>query len=104
MRSVCRDGRPRSWLFQVSDGNHWPDADRTLDATGDLCPIPIVKTADTLRQMPRRNVLEILSDDSGITEDLPAWCEANNQTLIKLDKGEQTDVYHGFVRKETVLD
>jgi len=54
--------------------------------------------------MDLREVLEILSDDSGISEDLPAWCEANGQTLLKLERGEQSDIHHGFVRKDTELD
>lgn len=87
----------------MSEGADWPTADRTLDATELLCPIPIVKTSEIIREMDVRDVLEVLADDSGITEDLPAWCEANGQTLLKLDKGEQTDVYHGFVRKDSEM-
>jgi tRNA 2-thiouridine synthesizing protein A len=87
----------------VSERDTWPAADRTLDATGDRCPMPIVKTAETIREMAHRDILEVLSDDPSLPENLPAWCDANGQTLVKMARGEQTDVYHGFVRKESSL-
>jgi len=88
----------------VNEQEPWPEADQTLDVTGLRCPIPIVKTARAMETLDLQNVLELLVDDQRITEDLPAWCEANAQTLIKLERGEQSDLYHGFIRKESSLE
>ena len=57
-----------------------------------------------METLDSQDVLELLADDQRITEDLPAWCEANGQALVKLERGEQSDVYHGFIRKESSLN
>ena len=49
-------------------------ADESLDTTGLYCPIPVVKTAEKMRDLPVGTVLEVISDDGGIEADLPAWC------------------------------
>jgi tRNA 2-thiouridine synthesizing protein A len=51
--------------------------DRILDTVGLYCPIPIVRTGETMRGMRRGERLEILSDDRVILIDLPAWCRAH---------------------------
>lgn len=57
-------------------------ADVVLDTFGLLCPMPIVKTAAKIKEMPVGQVLEILSTDEGILEDMPAWCRATGNEYI----------------------
>lgn len=80
---------------------HKPD--RRLDTRGLLCPLPVVKTSEALGEMALGSVLEVVSDDSGIEEDLPAWCEANEQTLLELRREEAQELYRGYVRKDSPL-
>ncbi len=77
--------------------------DRTLDTRGLLCPLPVVKTSGALEEMELGAVLEVVSDDSGIEQDLPAWCEANGQTLLGWRRETKQGVYRGLVRKDTTL-
>ena len=51
-------------------------ADQTIDCLGLYCPMPIVKTAEKLKELKLGDVLEVVADDKGIKEDMPAWCEA----------------------------
>ena len=51
-------------------------ADQTLDCVGLYCPMPIVKTAQKIKEMKTGEVLEIVADDKGIKHDMPAWCQA----------------------------
>ncbi|HUD70642.1 MAG TPA: sulfurtransferase TusA family protein, partial [Dongiaceae bacterium] len=46
--------------------------DRLLDTLGLFCPVPIVRTAETVRKMEAGDVLEVLSDDRVILLDMPA--------------------------------
>jgi tRNA 2-thiouridine synthesizing protein A len=72
-------------------------ADDTLDCVGLYCPMPIVKTAAKIKQMKPGEVLEILADDKGIKQDMPAWCKiTGNECLSVEEEGGQFKV---FVKK-----
>ena len=72
-------------------------ADATLDATGKLCPIPIIWTADRIQTLALGQVLEVLATDEAILEDLPAWCRATGHEFL----GFETDppIYRGYTRR-----
>ena len=77
-----------------------PPAER-VDALGLLCPLPILRTAAAVRRAPEGAVVELIGDDEGILEDLPAWCEGNGHELIGLQRAERggRSVLVGRVRK-----
>jgi len=72
-------------------------ADHTLDCYGLLCPMPIIKTAQKIKQMKIGEVLEVLSTDKGILEDMPAWCRQTGQEFLGIEQEE--DVYKAYVKK-----
>jgi tRNA 2-thiouridine synthesizing protein A len=72
-------------------------ADATLDATGTLCPIPIIWTAERIRDLPVGQVLEVLATDEAILEDLPAWCRATGNEFLGFE--EDPPVYRGYTRR-----
>ncbi|MBN1504719.1 MAG: sulfurtransferase TusA family protein [Candidatus Eisenbacteria bacterium] len=73
-------------------------ADATLDCFGLLCPMPIVKTAARMKELEPGQVLEILSTDEGIKEDMPAWCKATGNEFLGVE--EDGDQYKAYVRKK----
>jgi len=74
-------------------------ADESLDCFGLMCPMPIIKTAQTVKKMKKGQVLEIVATDKGIKQDMPAWCKTTgNECLAIEDQGEEIKVY---VRKNT---
>lgn len=74
-----------------------PPVSSVLDTFGLLCPMPIIKTAARIKEMQKGQVLEILSDDPGIQEDLPAWCTSSGNELIRID--ESDGEFQAYVRK-----
>lgn len=69
-------------------------ADHTLDCIGLYCPMPIVKTAQKFKELKQGDVLEIVADDKGIKQDMPAWCKSTgNECLGMEDKGAEIHVY-----------
>jgi tRNA 2-thiouridine synthesizing protein A len=69
-------------------------ADETLDCIGLYCPMPIVKTAAKLKLMKPGEVLEILADDKGIKQDMPAWCKiTSNECLSVEEENGQIKIY-----------
>ncbi len=69
----------------------------TLDCVGLYCPVPIVQTAERIRRLEVGQVLEILADDRGIEQDMPAWCKATGHELLGIEK--QDEEYHVYVRR-----
>lgn len=68
--------------------------DKNLDCIGLYCPMPIVKTAEKLKELKTGEILEVLSDDKGIKQDMPAWCEATEHEFLGIEeKGEEIRVY-----------
>jgi tRNA 2-thiouridine synthesizing protein A len=72
-------------------------ADDTLDCIGLYCPMPIYNTAKKLKEMKPGQVLEVLADDEGIKEDMPAWCKTTGNELVGLE--EEKGQYKAYVRK-----
>ncbi len=68
--------------------------DITLDCLGLTCPMPIVKTSQKMKELSSGKVLQVLSDDEGIKEDMPAWCNTTgNEFLGSEEEGETIKVY-----------
>jgi tRNA 2-thiouridine synthesizing protein A len=62
--------------------------DRTLDARGLLCPMPIVKVGMEMKTLADGQVLKVLTTDRGAIADFPAWAEdSGNQLLDWRDEG-----------------
>ncbi len=69
-------------------------AEKSLDCFGLMCPMPIIKTAQTMKEMKIGQVLEIIATDKGIKQDMPAWCKTTgNECLSIEDNGEEIKVY-----------
>jgi len=71
--------------------------DESLDCLGLYCPMPIIKTAEKIKQMQIGQILEIIADDDGIVEDLPNWCEMTGQEFLGIHKGDEE--FRGYVKK-----
>ncbi|MDH4123879.1 MAG: sulfurtransferase TusA family protein [Thermoplasmata archaeon] len=56
--------------------------DATLDAKGLMCPMPIVQLAKKVKEMNSGQILELLADDIGAKEDVPAWCNRTGNQLL----------------------
>ena len=72
-------------------------ADETLDCYGLLCPMPIIQTAKKIKEMELGEILEVVSTDAGIKEDMPAWCRQTGQEYLGLE--EDGDIYKVYVKK-----
>ena len=56
--------------------------DITHDATGTYCPIPITELARVVKTAEKGQVIELLADDEGAIQDVPAWCEATGNEYL----------------------
>lgn len=68
-----------------------------MDTFGLICPVPIAKTAEKLRQLEVGQILEVLSTDEGIKVDMPAWCRKTGNEFLGVV--ENDGEYLVYVRK-----
>jgi tRNA 2-thiouridine synthesizing protein A len=71
--------------------------DKTLDARGLLCPMPVVKAAKEMKGMEQGQVLKILATDRGAIADFPAWAADTGNEFIS--SGEEDGILVFFLRK-----
>jgi tRNA 2-thiouridine synthesizing protein A len=74
-------------------------ADHELDCIGLYCPMPIVKTAEKMKQLKQGEILEVLADDKGIKKDMPAWCKVTGNECLGIE--EKQGQYKVYVKKTT---
>lgn len=73
------------------------DADQSLDCVGLYCPMPIVKTAERFKELKPGEVLEVIADDKGIKQDMPAWCKTTGSECLGME--EKDAEIRVYVRK-----
>lgn len=73
------------------------DKKETLDAKGLMCPMPIVKLAKKMKEMKVGEVLELIADDVGSKEDVPAWCKRTGNELVS--QKEEGGAFFFYIKK-----
>ena len=73
------------------------DRKETLDAKGLMCPMPIVKLAKKMKEMKVGEVLELIADDVGSKEDVPAWCKRTGNELVS--QKEEGGAFFFYIKK-----
>ncbi len=53
-----------------------------LDARNTLCPLPVIRTQDKIKELNSGDILEVTSTDPGALNDIPAWCRINGHTVL----------------------
>jgi len=72
-------------------------SDLKLDCFGLLCPMPIIKTSEKIKELKAGQVLEVDSTDEGIKTDMPAWCKATGNEFLGIE--EKDGEYRVYVKK-----
>ena len=71
---------------------------RTLDLKGLSCPLPIVKTAQAIRELQSGDLIEALATDPGSVADFKAWATTTGNELV--EQSEADDVFRFVIRKK----
>lgn len=71
---------------------------KTLDLKGLNCPLPIVKTAQAMKELAPGDLVEVLATDPGATPDFTAWAKSTGNELV--EQTEEAGVYRFILRKK----
>lgn len=75
--------------------------DATIDATGLLCPLPVLKLAKAMRAVPDGGQVQLVATDKAAKIDVPHYCAENNHHLI--DQSQDGENYIFIVQKGKTL-
>ncbi|MFK7744381.1 MAG: sulfurtransferase TusA family protein [Roseobacter sp.] len=64
-----------------------------LDATGLLCPLPVLKARKRLQALAAGDVLTVLADDPAAIIDVPHFCAEAGHDLVSADHDGPTQTY-----------
>lgn len=73
-------------------------ADQTLDCKGLLCPLPVYKASQAMRELSPGQVLRVECTDPGSIPDFRAFARQHGHTLLSAEEYDDVQVFH--VRKE----
>ncbi|PWE30692.1 preprotein translocase subunit TatB [Maritimibacter sp. 55A14] len=72
--------------------------DAELDATGLLCPLPVLKARKRLQALAPGAVLRVLSDDPAAVVDVPHFCTEQGHELLGSEPAGAARAY--LIRKK----
>ncbi len=56
-----------------------------LDARRLLCPMPVIKTQDKIKELDDGDTLTVTCTDPGVLADIPAWCRINGHEVLETE-------------------
>jgi tRNA 2-thiouridine synthesizing protein A len=71
---------------------------RTLDARGDVCPMPLLKTKKAMAEMSSGEILEVLGTDPGSKNDLPSWASRTGNLFLGVE--EEGSSFRFYLQKK----
>lgn len=60
--------------------------DLELDLKGLLCPLPMVKVSQNIKNVAVGGVIRAVATDPGSMADIPAWAKATGNEVVSADK------------------
>ena len=57
-----------------------------LNAKRLLCPMPVIKTQNKIKQLQPGDLLKVLATDPGVKQDIPAWCRINRHKFMTIEE------------------
>ncbi len=72
-------------------------ADKVLDCSGMLCPVPVVKASKAIKELEVGQVLKMIATDPGAPPDMQAWTKNTGHEM--LDSHQEGDKYIFFFRR-----
>ncbi len=59
-----------------------------LDARRLLCPLPVIRVQEKVKELNAGDQLEVVCTDPGALQDIPAWCRINGHKVLETVSGD----------------
>ncbi|MBV1960429.1 MAG: sulfurtransferase TusA family protein [Immundisolibacteraceae bacterium] len=68
--------------------------DQQVDASGLLCPLPLLKSKRQLNRMESGQVLKLIATDDNAESDLRKFCDQSGHLLIKTEQLDEQQIIY----------
>ncbi|MFQ5923897.1 MAG: sulfurtransferase TusA family protein [Anaerolineales bacterium] len=58
-------------------------AEKVLDCTGMMCPLPVIKTSKAIKEVEVGQVLKMIATDPGAVSDMEAWSRQTGNEMLE---------------------
>ena len=59
-----------------------------VDARHLLCPLPVIRTQDSIAKLQPGDALQVRCTDPGVVHDIPAWCRVHGHEVCTITEQE----------------
>ena len=77
-------------LYEARMSNNHPESEKTpdvtLDVTGLLCPLPVLKARKRLEAMASGSILRVIASDPMSAIDMPHFCTEQGHALLSQEQ------------------
>ncbi len=64
---------------------------QVLNARRLLCPLPVIRTQDKVKQLLVGDQLEVICTDPGVMQDIPTWCRINGHQVLETTTNDDSE-------------
>lgn len=64
-----------------------------LDCSRLLCPMPVIKTQNALKELETGDILEVTCTDPGTLSDIPTWCRINSHEVLSYEERDHEIIF-----------
>lgn len=57
-----------------------------LDARRLLCPLPVIRVQEKIKELVSGDLLEVICTDPGVLQDIPAWCRVHGHSFLNSER------------------
>ena len=68
-----------------------------LDCRNLLCPMPVIRTQNALKELSGGEKLEVTCTDPGTLSDIPTWCRINQHQVVSTEEVDNELIF--IIRK-----
>jgi tRNA 2-thiouridine synthesizing protein A len=72
-------------------------ADKVIDCSGMMCPIPVIKTSKAIKEIEVGQVLQMIATDPGAPPDMQAWVRQTGNEMV--EEHEEDGKYVFFFKR-----
>lgn len=58
------------------------EPDLELDCRGTRCPLPVIRLAQRISEVPLGGIVAVAADDPAARPDIPAWCRMREHEFV----------------------
>jgi len=68
--------------------------DLELDLKGLLCPLPMVRVSQNIKNVPIGGIIRAVATDVGALADIPSWAKSTGNEVLKTDRKDKEITFY----------